>query len=83
MTLLTGVKRKSVYINGTYDFTDSISLNTDVLYNERQTFQQIAGYPFQSARSAPRWGTAPSTRSARTSASAVACGKCRVPLTAS
>lgn len=24
MTLLTGVKRKSVYINGTYDFTDSI-----------------------------------------------------------
>ena len=49
MTLLTGVKRKSVYINGTYDFTDSISLNTDVLYNERQTFQQIAGYPYQSA----------------------------------
>ncbi|PTA71568.1 MULTISPECIES: TonB-dependent receptor [unclassified Stenotrophomonas] len=48
MTLLTGVKRKSVYINGTYDFTDSISLNTDLLYNERQTFQQIAGYPFQS-----------------------------------
>ncbi|MGM3213581.1 hypothetical protein ACS229_28065, partial [Klebsiella pneumoniae] len=43
------VKRKSVYINGTYDFTDSISLNTDVLYNERQTFQQIAGYPYQSA----------------------------------
>ncbi|HFK2922488.1 TPA: TonB-dependent receptor [Stenotrophomonas maltophilia] len=49
MTLLTGVKRKSVYINGTYDFTDSISLNTDVLYNERKTFQQIAGYPYQSA----------------------------------
>ncbi|HEL2958345.1 TonB-dependent receptor plug domain-containing protein [Stenotrophomonas geniculata] len=49
MTLLTGVKRKSVYINGTYDFTDSISLNTDVLYNERQTFQQIAGYPYQSS----------------------------------
>ncbi len=48
MTLLTGVKRKSVYINGTYDFTDSISLNTDLLYNERQTFQQIAGYPYQS-----------------------------------
>ncbi|NWF32039.1 TonB-dependent receptor [Stenotrophomonas sp. SAM-B] len=51
MTLLTGVKRKSVYINGTYDFTDSISLNTDLLYNERQTFQQIAGYPYQSAAS--------------------------------
>ena len=51
MTLLTGVKRKSVYVNGTYDFTDSISLNTDLLYNERKTFQQIAGYPYQSASS--------------------------------
>ncbi|WP_457319598.1 TonB-dependent receptor plug domain-containing protein [Stenotrophomonas sp. P5_B8] len=49
MTLLTGVERKSVYINGTYDFTDSISLNTDLLYNERNTFQQIAGYPYQSS----------------------------------
>ncbi|MCC7635684.1 TonB-dependent receptor plug domain-containing protein [Stenotrophomonas rhizophila] len=48
MTLLTGVERKSVYINGTYDFTDRISLNSDLLYNERQTFQQIAGYPYQS-----------------------------------
>lgn len=48
MTALTGVERKSLYINGTYDFTDSISLNTDFLYNERNTFQQIAGYPYQS-----------------------------------
>jgi len=52
MTALTGVERKSLYINGTYDFTDSISLNTDFLYNERNTFQQIAGYPYQSASSA-------------------------------
>lgn len=49
MTLLTGVERKSLYVNGTYDFTDTISLNTDVLYNERKTFQQIAGYPYQSS----------------------------------
>ena len=48
MTVLTGVERKSVYINGTYDFTDSISLNTDFLYNERNTFAQLAGYPYQS-----------------------------------
>lgn len=48
MTVLTGVERKSVYINGTYDFTDSISLNTDFLYNERNTFGQLAGYPYQS-----------------------------------
>jgi len=51
MSLLTGVERKSLYINGTYDFTDRISLNTDVLYNERNTFQQIAGYPYQSGAS--------------------------------
>ncbi|WP_315386710.1 TonB-dependent receptor [uncultured Stenotrophomonas sp.] len=49
MSLLTGVERKSLYVNGTYDFTDTISLNTDVLYNERNTFQQIAGYPYQSS----------------------------------
>ncbi|MEN5425051.1 TonB-dependent receptor [Stenotrophomonas pennii] len=48
MSVLTGVERKSLYINGTYDFTDSISLNTDFLYNERSTLQQIAGYPYQS-----------------------------------
>lgn len=48
MSVLTGVERKSLYINGTYDFTDSISLNTDFLYNERNTLQQIAGYPYQS-----------------------------------
>ena len=49
MSLLTGIERKSLYVNGTYDFTDTISLNTDVLYNERNTFQQIAGYPYQSS----------------------------------
>ncbi|MFG3448183.1 MULTISPECIES: TonB-dependent receptor [unclassified Stenotrophomonas] len=49
MSLLTGIERKSLYVNGTYDFTDAISLNTDVLYNERNTFQQIAGYPYQSS----------------------------------
>lgn len=48
MMLQTGIERKSIYINGTYDFTDSIALNTDLLYNERSTSQQIAGYPYQS-----------------------------------
>ncbi len=48
MSLQTGIERKSVYINGTYDFTDSISFNADILYNERNTDQQIAGYPYQS-----------------------------------
>ncbi|ALJ29236.1 TonB dependent receptor protein [Stenotrophomonas acidaminiphila] len=48
MMLQTGIERKSVYVNGNYDFTDNVSLNADILYNERTTDQQIAGYPYQS-----------------------------------
>ena len=48
MMLQTGIERKSVYVNGNYDFTDSVSFNADLLYNERTTDQQIAGYPYQS-----------------------------------
>jgi len=44
----TGIVRKSVYVNGNYDFTDSVSFNADLLYNDRSTDQQIAGYPYQS-----------------------------------
>lgn len=52
MSLQTGVERKSVYVNGTYDFTDNVSFNADILYNERNTDQQIAGYPYQSQSAA-------------------------------
>ncbi len=52
MSLQTGIERKSVYVNGTYDFTDNVSFNADVLYNERNTDQQIAGYPYQSQSAA-------------------------------
>ncbi|MCW4454575.1 TonB-dependent receptor [Flavobacterium sp. MXW15] len=48
MMLQTGIERKSVYINGNYDVTDSVTFNADLLYNERTTNQQIAGYPYQS-----------------------------------
>ncbi len=48
MMVQTGIERKSVYINGNYDFTDSITFNADLLYNQRTTDQQIAGYPYQS-----------------------------------
>jgi iron complex outermembrane receptor protein len=48
MMLSTGIERKSVYVNGNYDFTDSVTFNADLLYNERGTDQQIAGYPYQS-----------------------------------
>jgi len=48
MMLQTGIVRKSVYVNGNYDLADNIAFNADVLYNERSTDQQIAGYPYQS-----------------------------------
>ncbi|HBN54414.1 MAG TPA: TonB-dependent receptor [Stenotrophomonas sp.] len=48
MMLQTGIERKSVYINGNYDFTDAVTFNADLLYNDRTTDQQIAGYPYQS-----------------------------------
>ncbi len=48
MMVQTGIVRKSVYVNGNYDFTDSVSFNADLLYNDRSTDQQIAGYPYQS-----------------------------------
>ena len=47
MMLMTGIERKSVYINGNYDLADAVSFNADILYNERNTEQQIAGYPYQ------------------------------------
>ncbi|MCC4591043.1 TonB-dependent receptor [Xanthomonas campestris pv. cannae] len=46
---LTAEYSKSVFANANYDLTDSIVFNADVLYNERTTDQQIAGYPYQSA----------------------------------
>ncbi|WP_269792101.1 TonB-dependent receptor [Stenotrophomonas sp. Iso1] len=49
MGVQTGIERKSLYVNGNYDLTDAITFNADVVYNERTTDQQIAGYPYQAA----------------------------------
>ncbi len=43
--LRTPQERKSIYIQGRYDLTDSIALRTDALYNQRTSAQQLAGYP--------------------------------------
>ncbi|MGE8226010.1 MAG: TonB-dependent receptor [Stenotrophomonas sp.] len=43
--LRTPQERKSVYIQGRYDLTDSIALRTDALYNQRNSAQQLAGFP--------------------------------------
>jgi len=49
MMAQTALERKSLYINATYDLGHQIELNTDFVYNERSTLQQVAGYPYQSA----------------------------------
>lgn len=48
-TVYSGIKRKSMFFNGVYDISDSISFESDVLYTDRESFAQNAGYPFQSA----------------------------------
>ncbi len=49
MLLQTGIERRSIFANGSYDITDTLRFKSDVLYTHRETLQQIAGYPYQSA----------------------------------
>jgi len=48
MMVQTAIERKSLYVNGNYSLTDKIELNTDILYNDRSTVAQVAGYPYYS-----------------------------------
>ncbi|MBF6024208.1 TonB-dependent receptor plug domain-containing protein [Lysobacter niastensis] len=48
-TVYSGIERKSIFVNGHFDITDNIGFDTDVLYTDRDSFAQNAGYPFQSA----------------------------------
>ena len=43
--LRTPQERKSIFIQGRYDLTDSIAIRTDALYNQRLSAQQLAGFP--------------------------------------
>ena len=47
MSLLTGLERKSVFANGGFDLNGNLRLVADVLYNERESSKQLAGYPYQ------------------------------------
>ena len=47
MMVQTGTERKSLFVSGFYDISDSIRFTTDIGYNTRTTDQQIAGYPGQ------------------------------------
>lgn len=49
MFVQTGLERTSLFANGRFDLTDSVHFKADALYTHRETLQQIAGYPFQSA----------------------------------
>src|SRR5690606_22511438 len=48
MMARTGIERRSVFASSIYDIADNISFTADVLYNQRITDQQVAGYPYQS-----------------------------------
>jgi len=48
MHLVTPTERRSVFVNGTFDITDNVRFNTDVLYTRRESQAQVAGYPLQS-----------------------------------
>lgn len=49
MFVQSGLERRSVFANGSFDLTDNVTFKSDVLYTHRETLQQIAGYPYQSA----------------------------------
>lgn len=49
MSLATGQERTSLFVAGKYNLLDNVTFKTDFLYNKRETLQQIAGYPYQSA----------------------------------
>lgn len=47
-TVYSGIKRKSIFLNGHYDISDKIGFDTSALYTDRESFAQNAGYPFNS-----------------------------------
>lgn len=49
MHVYTPLERRSLFVNGTFDITDNVRFNTDMVYNNRTSNSQIAGYPTQSA----------------------------------
>lgn len=46
MTLLSSLERKSAFANGGFQITDDLRVVADVLYSERESVKQLAGYPY-------------------------------------
>ncbi len=47
-TVYSGIKRKSAFMNGTFNFSENVRFDTSLLYTDRDSFAQNAGYPFKS-----------------------------------
>ena len=47
--LRTPIENKSIFVDGTYNVTDKVTLRTNFLYNNRVAERQVAGYPMQAA----------------------------------
>jgi iron complex outermembrane receptor protein len=45
------LERKGLYVDGIYDINDKIRFRTNLLYNNRFTERQVAGFPMQAAAS--------------------------------
>ncbi|MEI2456327.1 MULTISPECIES: TonB-dependent receptor plug domain-containing protein [Lysobacter] len=56
-TVYSGIERKSLFVNASYDITDWLRFETDMLYTDRESFAQNAGYPYQSAVLPPGFNT--------------------------
>ncbi|HUH91457.1 MAG TPA: TonB-dependent receptor [Lysobacter sp.] len=49
MHLRTPQERRSLFASANWDITDNVRFVSDMAYNQRDSFRQIAGYPLQSA----------------------------------
>ncbi|MBN7136029.1 TonB-dependent receptor [Lysobacter enzymogenes] len=51
--LRTPLESRSLFVNGVFDITDKVRFRSDILYSQRDSERQVAGYPFQSASAGP------------------------------
>jgi hypothetical protein len=49
----SGTERKTLFASGTWDFNDHVHFQSNILYNDRSTYVEDAGYPFQPAFTLP------------------------------
>ena len=48
-SLRTGLERKTIFVNGSYEFADNLEFITSASYSNRVSNRQVAGYPYQAA----------------------------------